>query len=105
MTRTELERRYLHLLTQHEIDPPRTNSLIAVSHTRTFEVDCAWPRHRLIVELDGRGAHDTARAFEGDRERDRLLMLAGWRVARFTQRQLLDHPAEVADQTRALLAQ
>jgi very-short-patch-repair endonuclease len=48
--------------------------------------------------------HDTALAFETDRERDRLLMLAGWRIARFTWRQVTECADVVAAQTRALLA-
>ncbi len=103
ITRDELEKLFLHLLTQHEIDPPRTNALVTVSTTRTFEVDCLWERERLTIELDGRAAHDTAQAFERDRERDRLLQLAGWRVARFTWRQVTERPGEVAAQTRGLL--
>jgi hypothetical protein len=104
ITRSELEHSFLHLLTRHEIDPPRTNALITVAGDRTFEVDCLWKRRRLIIELDGRAVHDTAQAFERDRERDRLLTLAGWRVARFTWRHVAERPAEVAAHTRALLA-
>ena len=103
ITKRELEHRYRHLLIAHQIDPPRTNALVTVS-TRTFEVDCLWKPQRLVVELDGRAVHDTALAFEADRERDRLLMLAGWRIARFTWRQVTECPDVVAAQTRALLA-
>lgn len=102
ITRRELEHRFLHLLIQHEIDPPRTNALVTVD-ARTFEVDCLWERQRLVVELDGNAVHSTARAFERDRERDRLLMLAGWRVARFTWRQVAERPREVAAHTQGLL--
>ena len=76
MTRSELEHRFLHLLQVHGLPRPQVNTLVS-----GLEVDCAWPRQRLIVELDGRAVHDTARAFERDRERDRLLVLDGWRVA------------------------
>jgi Protein of unknown function (DUF559) len=104
ITREELEHRFRHLLTQHGIDPPRRNALVTVAGERTFEADCLWERERLIVELDGRAVHDTARAFERDRERDRLLTIAGWRVARFTWRQVVERPREVAAHARALLA-
>jgi len=57
----------------------------------------------LIVELDGRAAHATTRAFERDRERDRMLQAAGWRVVRVTWRQLHDQPARIAADLRALL--
>jgi very-short-patch-repair endonuclease len=51
-------------------------------------VDCVWPDQRLIVELDGREAHETTYAFEQDRVRDRVLAAAGWHVIRITWRQL-----------------
>jgi very-short-patch-repair endonuclease len=99
MTRSELEHRFLHLLQVHGLPHPEVNTRVS-----GLEVDCAWAHARLIVELDGRAVHDTAHAFESDRERDRLLMLSGWRVARFTWRQLAERPGEVASQTRRLLA-
>jgi very-short-patch-repair endonuclease len=66
-------------------------------------VDCAWDAARLVVELDGRAVHGTARAFEEDRERDRLLAGAGWRVVRLTWRQLRDEPESILAELRGLL--
>jgi very-short-patch-repair endonuclease len=60
---------------------------------------------RLIVEVDGRAVHTTRHAFEHDRRRDQRLMLRGWRVARFTWRQVVDEPAAVAVTIGALLAE
>jgi very-short-patch-repair endonuclease len=56
-----------------------------------------------IVELDGRAAHGTDRAFERDREKDRLLLVDGWRVVRITWRQLHDEAAAVVVDLRSLL--
>jgi very-short-patch-repair endonuclease len=47
--------------------------------------------------------HGTRRAFEEDRERDRVLSVEGWRVVRVTWRQLRDEPASVAADLRSLL--
>ena len=69
-----------------------------------FECDCVWPEHGLIVELDGRATHGTKLAFEQDRERDRVLQAAGWRVVRITWRQLKRDPDAVAADLRTLLA-
>jgi very-short-patch-repair endonuclease len=49
-----------------------------------------------MVELDSRTVHGTARAFEKDRERDRILLAEGWRLARVTWRQLRDEPKAIA---------
>jgi very-short-patch-repair endonuclease len=58
-------------------------------------VDFLWPDHALVVETDGWQTHGTRAAFERDRSRDQRLMLAGYRVVRFTWRQVFDRPAEV----------
>ena len=71
---------------------------------RHLEVDCLWRSARLMAELDGRAFHDTVAAFEEDRERDRALSAAGWRVVRVTSRHLHEgRPALVTD-LRDLLA-
>jgi very-short-patch-repair endonuclease len=67
------------------------------------EADFLWRERRLIVEVDGRDVHTTRRAFERDRRRDQRLVLAGWRVLRFTWRQVLFEPAYVAATLRGLL--
>jgi len=63
-----------------------------------------WPDQRLVVELDSRQAHETTRAFEEDRARDRLLLTRGYRVARITYRQLHQDAPTIAAQLVALLA-
>lgn len=45
---------------------------------------------RLIVEVDGRGFHDTESTFENDRRRDAHLSTLGYRVLRFSYRQVVD---------------
>jgi very-short-patch-repair endonuclease len=57
-------------------------------------------RRRFGVSPDGRSR------IEADRERDRLLLVDGWRVMRVTWRQLQDDaPAVIADLRRLLRAQ
>jgi very-short-patch-repair endonuclease len=103
VTRKELERRFRLLLVTTDLPEPRRNVHLAV-RGRFFEVDCLWQAQRLVVELDGRAVHGTELAFERDREKDRLLVADGWRVARITWLQLRDEaPAVVAD-LRAMLA-
>lgn len=103
VTKRELEVRFRSFVDAAALPRPRFNADLAVGG-RFFEVDCLWPQERLIVELDGRASHDTRRAFESDRERDRALMLEGWRVTRVTWRALHQGPTALAAELRALLA-
>jgi very-short-patch-repair endonuclease len=98
MTWSELERRMLRLCRAAELPEPESNRRIAGER-----VDFVWRSERLIVETDGGQAHLTAAAFENDRRRDVELMLAGWRVARFTWAAIAHEPAVVADRLARLL--
>ncbi len=68
-------------------------------------VDFLWHGRALIVETDGYRYHRGRQAFEDDRARDVELRLAGYEVARFTHRQIVDDPKRVAESLRGLLAQ
>lgn len=46
--------------------------------------DIAFPRYRVVVELDGWQFHQSRESFVADRRRDVALHLAGWTVLRFT---------------------
>jgi very-short-patch-repair endonuclease len=67
------------------------------AYVGAYQVDFHWPRHRLIVETDGRATHDTPHQFEEDRRRDLELTLAGWHVVRIGWRQLVHEPERVAE--------
>jgi very-short-patch-repair endonuclease len=90
-TRSELEERLLALLRRAEIAQPELNARV-----EGREVDFVWREDRLIVETDGWQAHGTRTAFERDRRRDADLAAAGWRVLRFSHRQVSADPAWVA---------
>jgi predicted transcriptional regulator of viral defense system len=99
ITRSELETRFLAFVEESGLPRPLTNQTI-----EGLEVDCVWPAKRVIVELDGRAFHDTRQGFERDRERDRILQAAGWRVIRITWRQLHSQPAAVRRDLHHLLS-
>jgi very-short-patch-repair endonuclease len=96
---TELEERFLALCRRHRIPRPDVNVPIG-----PFIVDFLWRHERLIVEVDGWEGHGSKSAFEDDRARDARLTSLGYRVVRFTWRQLNDTPAEVAAMVQRLLA-
>jgi very-short-patch-repair endonuclease len=52
------------------------------------------------VEVDGYKYHRAPSRFETDRARDAHLTVHGWRVLRFTWRQLEERPEWVAAMTR-----
>jgi very-short-patch-repair endonuclease len=98
-TRSELEIRFLSLIAQARLPTPRVNTTI-----HGLEVDFFWPDDGLVVETDGVATHLTPTAFETDRRRDAALQVAGYRIVRFTWRQLTDRPDTVVRTLRALLS-
>jgi very-short-patch-repair endonuclease len=97
-TRSELEELFLELCARHGLPRPDVNVIL-----EGHEVDFLWPKERLVVEVDGRGAHLTRRAFEQDRARDAELTVAGWRVLRLTGERLEAEPDRVAAQVGSLV--
>ena len=88
ITRSTLEELFLSLVDRAGIPRPELNVDIPVPGEE-INVDCLWPAERLVVELDSRRYHrDNPGAFTGDRRRDRLLRLAGYDSARFTDEEL-----------------
>jgi very-short-patch-repair endonuclease len=104
VTVNDFEEDFVALLDAHCLPRPRFNADVAV-RGRNFNVDCMWRESRLIVELDGREVHGTARAFETDRERDRLLLADGWRVMRLTWRHVRGDGVAIAEDLRLALEQ
>jgi hypothetical protein len=95
MTRSDLEAELLDAMERAGLPRPLVNAVV-----EGFEADFAWPQHGVIAELDTYVTHGSPLAFERDRERDRKLTAAGWRVVRMTDRR----PAEALADLRKLLA-
>ncbi len=104
ITRNDLEEAFLAISRDIGLPPDAVNQWIAYPDGSGAEADFLWRTQRLIVEVDGRDPHSARRAFESDRRRDQRLMLLGWRVVRFTWRQVTFEPAYVAGTVRGLLA-
>jgi very-short-patch-repair endonuclease len=94
-TRSALERAFLRLCDKHGLERPETNQIV-----EGLLVDFVWRDRRLIVEVDGYKYHRAPSRFETDRARDAHLTVHGWRVLRFTWRQLEERPEWVAAMTR-----
>jgi very-short-patch-repair endonuclease len=102
ITQTDLEELFVEFLEEQGLPRPRLNATLPV-RGRLLRPDCMWPEQRLLAELDGRESHGTERAFEGDRQRDRMLLVEGWRSTRITWRQLRDERMEIAADLKDLL--
>jgi very-short-patch-repair endonuclease len=100
LTRSELERRFLRLCRFHSLPSPQVNARIG-----PFEVDFMWRDLSLIVETDGFRHHGSRAAFESDRARDAQLQALGYRVLRFTYRQVREAPEAVVASLRSVMTQ
>ena len=102
-TRSELERRFIALCRRHRLPTPAVNVWIELPEDGV-EADFLWADPRVVAEADSHAFHASRRAFERDRLRDQMLAAAGYRVVRFTWRQIVDRGPEVAETLRQLLA-
>lgn len=102
-TRDELEHRFLALVEEQGLPRPELNADLELAPGRWIKPDCLWREARLIVELDGRAAHDTSSRFDSDRERDRILAIEGWTVVRVTWAHVTTDAARLAADLGALM--
>lgn len=94
------ERRFHGLLRRAGIEGWRGN----VEATGTgYTVDVLFRSERLVIEIDGHAYHGDAN-FEHDRWRQNAIVLAGWRVLRFTWTMIDEYPERVIETVRAALA-
>lgn len=93
-----LERRFLALLREAGLPLPQTNIPVGAHY-----VDCRWPEHGVTVELDSYRYHNTRRAWERDRERERAARARGDVHRRYTAADIFDRPGPMLADLRGLL--
>lgn len=92
------------LLVQAGLGPEESQLVIRSVRGRVLgRVDFAWPSARLVVETDGFAFHADRTSYRNDRRRTNDLVLAGWRVLRFSWEDVVHHPDEVVAAVRAAL--
>lgn len=96
MTRSDLEATILDAMNRAGLPQPQVNVVV-----EGFEVDFVWKEHGVIAELDAYLTHGSQSAFERDRERDRKLTLAGWKVMRMTDERAIADLSRLLDATSA----
>jgi predicted transcriptional regulator of viral defense system len=98
LTLSVLEERFIELCESNGIPLPEVNEKV-----QGFTVDALWRERNLIVELDGHRAHATPTAIERDRHRELALRASGYRVLRYTWKQVTSQPDLVASDLRRAL--
>lgn len=122
---SKLEREFAYywkaLAPQFLADPPAPRRQYRFHPERRWKADFAWPRQRVIVEVDGGaflrrrskktgkrysgGGHHSAAGYRADRERDNAAVAAGWLVLRYTSKMLNDDPWAAIEQVCTVLEQ
>ena len=97
-TKSELEVALVQLVRRSSLPAPAINARVDA-----FEVDLVWHEQRLVAEADSLQFHLSRAAMERDRRRDAVLAAQGFRVLRFTDRQVRRRPREVIAALRAAL--
>ena len=85
--RSDAESLALEILHDAGIEPPRVNTRVAGA-----EADLHWPRHRLIIEIDGAQFHQFP---EEDARRTAIWEAAGRTVRRIPSDDVYHHPARL----------
>ncbi|TCK21860.1 very-short-patch-repair endonuclease [Pseudonocardia endophytica] len=69
-----------------------------------WKIDIAFPAARLAVEIDSWAWHTDPVRFARDRAKGNAIVAAGWRLLRFTWRDVTEHPDRCVDLIRSELA-
>ena len=97
-TRSHLERLFLPLTSRAALPRPLINHKI-LGRRRDF----VWPDLRLVIEVDGYAYHSSRQAIRRDKARDRELLAAHWRPARFMYEEVAFEPDYVVRELRRLV--
>ena len=91
------------LLEDAGLRPFETQHVVRLGRRAVGRVDFAWPEQRLVVEVDGYAFHADRASYRKDRRRINELVLAGWRVLRFSWEDVVGSPELVIEQVRRAL--
>lgn len=103
LTRSEKERIFGRIVRGRGL-PAFTPNFRVVLEGRVRFLDFALPEWLIAVEIDTERHHGSMLARGRDGKRQNTLVLAGWLVLRFAERDLLDHPERVIAEIVAALA-
>jgi hypothetical protein len=98
-----LERRFLAAILEAGLPRPRAHFEVVEGGRRLAEVDFAYPRARLAIQLHGAAVHRRYSVWQRDQDQSSELAAAGWRVLCVTWAQLERCEASVIDRVRRAL--
>jgi very-short-patch-repair endonuclease len=98
---TALERKFLQLIEDPTLPRPECQVRMLLSNGRAVVADFVFAASMVVVEVDGRIGHSGDVDRQRDAERDSLLQLSGFRVLRFTYRDVYDRPGWVLATVRS----
>ena len=96
---SKLEAAFITLLEAEGLPLPVTNRPASGRY-----LDCAWPEHKLVVELDSYSFHSTRHAWEEDRRRERVIRAKGFEFRRYTYEDVMAASPLMLAELRVLLA-
>lgn len=103
-TESWLERQLLQVIDLAGLPRPKCQRRVRRHGAFAARVDFLYEEARLVIEVDGHGAHSTKAQRAADAERANRLQLAGYRVLRFTYDDVVRRPQVVIELIRAGLA-
>jgi hypothetical protein len=98
VTLSELERRFLKLLKEHNLPLPITNKIASEKR-----VDCRWPEYHLTVELDSYRFHNSRHSWEQGYERERDAYAREDAFRHYTWGDVFEDPRRMLAELRPLL--
>lgn len=103
-TESVLESRFLRALRDHDVPLPVAQHVIRLGHHVVARVDFAYLSERIAIEIDGLRYHASRHSLEADTARQNEIALAGYRIYRFSKRDL-DDPHRIAAKVARILVE
>lgn len=103
-TESELERRFDRNVTSAFRLPVPEFQYRVQEGTRSFRIDFAYPLILLGIEVLGANPHLMTEVWQRDQQRHNALSNLGWQILYFTWPDVVERPAQIAQQIRDAIA-
>jgi Protein of unknown function (DUF559) len=98
-TASGLEDDFAEFAKRYGLPAPVTNTYLL-----GYEIDVLYPAERVIIEIDGHQFHSDRDSFERDRNRDTIMLVAGFVTVRITDDRMSQKPEQEAGRLNTILA-